>query len=94
MAETRADGCTTLGSWGVSIKEYYTIEEVSRLLHVHVTRIRELADQADDPMPFRCFEGQRRNGFIYREDLVAWLDRHTVLWMDQRAMRPGAGDGC
>ena len=55
MAETRADGCTTLGSWGVSIKEYYTIEEVSRLLHVHVTRIRELADQADDPMPFRCF---------------------------------------
>ncbi|MCI1227006.1 MAG: helix-turn-helix domain-containing protein, partial [Atopobiaceae bacterium] len=84
MAETRADGCTTLGSWGVSIKEYYTIEEVSRLLHVHVTRIRELADQADDPMPFRCFEGQRRNGFIYREDLVAWLDRHTVLWRDQR----------
>ena len=92
MAETRADGCTTLGSWGVSIKEYYTIEEVSRLLHVHVTRIRRLANQADDPMPIRCFEGQTRNGFIHREDLLAWLGRNTLLWRDQRGVRPGAGD--
>ena len=62
MTGRQIEGDVLLGGWGVSIKEYYTIEEVSRLLHVHVTRIRELADQADDPMPFRCFEGQRRNG--------------------------------
>ena len=92
MTGRQIEGDVLLGGWGVSIKEYYTIEEVSRLLHVHVTRIRRLANQADDPMPIRCFEGQTRNGFIHREDLLAWLGRNTQLWRDQRGVRPGAGD--
>ena len=74
-------------------KEYYTIREVARLLGVDVKRIRSLASRPDDPMPFRCFKGQRRNGFIYREDLISWIEENTVLLVDCRRPDRDVGHG-
>lgn len=71
----------------VPIKDYYTVEEVAHMLHVHVTRVRALAVRSDDPMPFRRFPGQLRGAFINRDDLIAWIDAHTVLVGEEAAAR-------
>lgn len=63
----------------VCVEEYYSMAETARLLHVHVRRIRELAARRDDPIPFRCFPGQQRGGFVHHDDLRDWIERNTVL---------------
>ena len=36
----------------ILIKEYYSVEEVSRLLHISERTVRELAHREEDPLPF------------------------------------------
>ena len=45
--------CRMASSSSVPPKEYYSLAETARLLHVHVRRIRELATRREDPLPFR-----------------------------------------
>jgi hypothetical protein len=66
------------------IKDCYTISEVAELLGVGRKRIRLLAALEVDPMPFRCFKNQRRNAFILREDLIEWIEGHTVSVKDRK----------
>lgn len=69
--------CRMASSSSIPPKEYYSLAETARLLHVHVRRIRELATRREDPLPFRRFPGQQRGAFIHREDLRTWLERNT-----------------
>lgn len=76
-AHMNCEICQKLSESLVSMKEYYSISEAARLLHVHCQRIRELTERREDPLPFRRFPGQQRGAFIHREDLRAWLERNT-----------------
>ena len=76
-ANVNCEICQKLSDSLVSMKEYYSISEAARVLHVHCQRIRELTARREDPLPFRRFPGQQRGGFIHREDLRAWLERNT-----------------
>ena len=62
----------------VPIKEYYTTDEVSRLLVVHVQRVREMARRDEDPLPLIVFPDSRKNAFIHRDDLRDWLRRNGI----------------
>ena len=73
----------------VLYKEYYSVEEVSRLLHISERTIRELAHREDDPLPFRILFGQQRNCFIHREDLMYWLESNSQLVRDAAKKQTG-----
>ena len=73
----------------VPIKEYYTIDEVSRLLEVHVQRIRDMARRDDDPLPRIVFPDSRKNAVIHQEDLREWLKRNCIPYAVARPRRGG-----
>ena len=73
----------------ILIKEYYSVEEVSRLLHISERTVRELAHREEDPFPFRLLIGQQRNSFIHREDLMDWLESNSQLVRDAAKKQMG-----
>lgn len=73
----------------ILIKEYYSVEEVSRLLHISERTVRELAHREEDPLPFWLLFGQQRNSFIHREDLMDWLESNSQLVRDAAKKQMG-----
>lgn len=73
----------------VPVKEYYTIDEVSRLLAVHVQRIRDMARRDKDPLPLIMFPDSRKNAVIHHEDLRDWLKRNGIPYAEARPRRGG-----
>ena len=68
--------------WAIT-EEYFSINQTCQLLRINARRIRQYVAQ-DDSMPFRCFPGQQRGAFIYKDDLRAWLKRNTVMRHDEK----------
>lgn len=62
--------------------EYYTIRDVSRLLHISPDTVKELANRDDDPLPMRIFPDKQRGAFIHKDDLREWISRSTILLRD------------
>lgn len=73
----------------VPIKEYYTTDEVSRLLEVHVQRIRDMARRDEDPLPLVVFPGSRKNAVIHHDDLREWLKRNCIPYATARPRKDG-----
>ena len=85
---TNAEGINSSRST-ILIKEYYSVEEVSRLLHISERTVRELAHREEDPLSFRVQFGQQRNCFIHREDLMDWFESNSQLVRDAAKKQTG-----
>ena len=85
---TNAEGINSSRST-ILIKEYYSVEEVSRLLHISERTVRELAHREEDPLSFRILFGQQRNCFIPREALMDWFESNSQLVRDAAKKQTG-----
>lgn len=73
----------------VPIEEYYTTDEVSRLLVVHVQRVRDMARRDEDPLPLIVSPDSRKNAFIHHDDLRDWLKRNGIPYAAARPRKVG-----
>lgn len=71
--ESRAEYTITLG---VPIMEYYTVEDLKRMLHVSRDRISRWQEREEDPLPVFYLPDRFRGGVIQRDDLYRWLIRN------------------
>ncbi len=71
--ESRSEYTITLG---VPIMEYYTVEDLKRMLHVSRDRISRWQEREEDPLPVFYLPDRFRGGVIQRDDLYRWLIRN------------------
>ena len=62
----------------IPVKDIYSVRDAAILLGTTEDRVRELANRADDPLPFRCFPDRARGMFILRSEFAAWVKAHTM----------------
>lgn len=76
------------------VDDYLSIKQVSKMLRVRASSVREWASRPEDPLPFRCFPNRQRNAFIHRQELWEWLQRNSVLLREaKRRARLAPGEG-
>lgn len=67
----------------VPVKDYYTMAEVTRLLHVSKEKIRRWEHLKGDPFPIIHLPGKTRGKLVQREDLHAWLIRNNKFVVEE-----------
>ena len=63
----------------VPVADFYSIEEVGRLLHVTKATIYRLARDETDPLPARRFPFKKRGAIVSRTELLDWVKRNGCL---------------
>lgn len=64
--------------------QFFSMDDVARMLHVHRQKVREWAMDEEDPMPFVMLPHMTKGAFITLEGLQSWVDRRAVLYRDRQ----------
>lgn len=65
-------------------QDYYSSEEVMRMLRISKQRLYAYAAREVDPLPLRTFPGVKRGAIADRDELREWVMRNTVLVRERR----------
>ena len=67
----------------VPVKDYYTMAEVTRLLHVSKEKIRRWEHLEGDPFPSIRLPGKTRGKLVQREYLRDWIMRNNEFVVEE-----------
>lgn len=68
-------------------EDFYSVDEVARLLHISPDRVRSFAKRDNNPLPIRHFEKGARGSIIVRKELIDWVIENTVSSVDEARER-------
>lgn len=60
-----------------------SVNDVQRQTGWSKLRIFDFAARASDPLPLRYVDGTERGGVVVVAELVAWLDRNSILYAER-----------
>ena len=57
--------------------DFYTVDQVAKILHARRAKVRELAHRREDPIPFAVV-GSCSVPLVSKSDLAQWFTRNSV----------------
>lgn len=60
-----------------------SINDVQRQTGWSKPRIYDFAARTSDPLPLRYVDGTERGGVVVVAELIAWLDRNSIMYAER-----------
>lgn len=76
-----------------STNAIFGADEACAMLRISRDAMYRLAKDPDDPFPIRYIGGKTRDGIVLHDELVAWVERNSIVGSprrDQRRWQPQA----
>lgn len=67
-----------------STNEIFGIDEACAMLRISRDSMYRLAKDPNDPFPIRRIGGKTRDGIVLHDELVAWVERNSVIGSPRR----------
>lgn len=67
-----------------STNAIFGADEACAMLHISRDAMYRLAKDPDDPFPIRYIGGKTRDGIVLHDELVAWVERNSVVGSPRR----------
>lgn len=65
-----------------STNAIFGADEACAMLRISRDAMYRLAKDPDDPFPIRYIGGKTRDGIVLHDELVAWVERNSVVGLD------------
>ena len=70
-----------------STNAIFGADEACAMLRISRDAMYRLAKDPDDPFPIRYIGGKTRDGIVLHDELVAWVERNSVVGSPRRGQR-------
>ena len=70
-----------------STNAIFGADEACAMLRISRDAMYRLAKDPDDPFPIRYIGGKTRDGIVLHDELVAWVERNSIVGPPRREMR-------
>ena len=70
-----------------STNTIFGADEACAMLRISRDAMYRLAKDPDDPFPIRYIGGKTRDGIVLHDELVAWVERNSVVGSPRRGSR-------
>ena len=67
-----------------STNAIFGADEACAMLRISRDAMYRLAKDPDDPFPIRYIDGKTRDGIVLHDELVAWVERNSVVGSPRR----------
>ena len=67
-----------------STNAIFGADEACAMLRISRDAMYRLAKDPDDPFPIRYIGGKTRDGIVLHDELVAWVERHSIVGSPRR----------